>query len=114
MSTSTKSTGMLPAARNRPLMMSTSIKDPESLGSNILSVALIGPEELRRKPIATALAGLHGSVTREFGKYPDLDDVPRLLEADYDVIIIDLDGNPEHALDLVEGICGNSAVTVMV
>jgi pilus assembly protein CpaE len=114
MSTSTKSTGMSQVAGSRPFMMSTTINNPDSLGSNILSVALIGPEEFRRKPIATALAGLHGSVTREFGKYPDLDDVPRLLEADYDVIIIDLDGNPEHALDLVENVCGNSDVTVMV
>ena len=40
--------------------------------------------------------------------------MPRLLEADYDVIIVELDSNPEHALDLVESICSSSAVTVMV
>ena len=95
-------------------MMSSFAKDPDALGSNVLSVALIGPEEQRRRPIANALAGLHGSVTREFASYPDLDDVPQLLDAKYDVIIVELDSNTEHALDLVESICGNSPATVMV
>lgn len=86
----------------------------DTLGSGALSVALIGPDESRRRPIAAALAGLQGSATREFTVYPQLDDVPRLLKAEYDVIIVELDGNPEHALDLVEDICGNSTATVMV
>jgi pilus assembly protein CpaE len=89
-------------------------RHPDALGSGILSIALIGPVDGRRKSIATALATLQGTATREFVAYPDLDDVPRLLDAEYDVIIVELDSNPEHALDLVENICGNSAVTVMV
>ena len=40
--------------------------------------------------------------------------MPRLLEAEYDVVIVELDSNPEYALDLVENICGSSSVTVMV
>jgi pilus assembly protein CpaE len=94
--------------------MSTVTRDPDALGTNVLSVALIGPEEQRRKAVARALAGPQANVAREFSSYPDLDDVPRLLEEEYDVIIVDLDSNPEHALDLVEHICGNSPVTVMV
>jgi pilus assembly protein CpaE len=47
--------------------------------------------------------------------YPaGLDDVPKLLEQKNDVIIFDLDDNPEYALELVENICASSAVTVMV
>jgi hypothetical protein len=38
----------------------------------------------------------------------------RLLEQRNDVIIIDLDSNPEYALELVESICANGAATVMV
>lgn len=95
-------------------MNSTSTKPPDVLGSTVLSVALIGPTESRRKSIASALASLHGSVTREFSFYPEMDDVSRLLDADYDVIIVELDSNPEYALELVENICGTSAVTVMV
>ena len=95
-------------------MMSTFTHDPDALGAKVLSVALIGPEEQRRRAVASALAGSQASVTKEFPSYPELDDVPRLLEAGYDVIIVELDSNPEQALDLVEHICGNSSVTVMV
>jgi pilus assembly protein CpaE len=95
-------------------VMSTFAHGPDSLDVHVLSVALIGPEEQRRRAVANALAGSQANVTREFVSYPDLDDVPQLLEADYDVIIVDLDSDPEHALDLVEHICANSSATVMV
>ncbi|HEY1253770.1 MAG TPA: AAA family ATPase, partial [Terracidiphilus sp.] len=88
---------------------------PDSLGSDLLSIALIGPDEGRRKAAATALAGCQGGEIREFSTYPpSLDDVPKLLEQRYDVIIIDLDSMPEYALELVESICANGASTVMV
>jgi pilus assembly protein CpaE len=69
---------------------------------------------LSRKPIAAALASLHAAATREFTAYPELDDVPRLLDSGYDVVIVELDSNPEYALELVENICSNGSVTVMV
>ena len=96
------------------LVMSTFREGPDTIGTNAMSIALIGPEEQRRKAVAAALAGPQVHVTREFASYPELDDVPRLLEQEYDVIIIDLDSNSEHALDLVESICGNRSATVMV
>ncbi len=95
-------------------MTSISARDTDGLGSRTLSIALIGPDEYHRRPISSALAELPGSVTREFSAYPALDDVPRLIDADYDVIVIELDTSPEYALELVENICGNSAITVMV
>ena len=95
-------------------MSSTPARDPDALVAKTLSIALIGPEEFRRRPLASALAELHGSITREFSYYPELDDVLKLLEASYDVIIVELDSNPEYALDLVENICANSTLTVMV
>jgi Flp pilus assembly CpaE family ATPase len=88
---------------------------PDSLGGDVLSIALIGPDEDRRKAASTALAGCQGGEIREFSSYPpSLDDVPRLLEQHYDVIIIDLDSHPEYALELVESICANGMATVMV
>jgi Flp pilus assembly CpaE family ATPase len=88
---------------------------PDSLGGNALSIALIGPDEERRKVASAALAGCHGGDIREFSSYPpSLDDVPRLLEQNYDVIIIDIDSHPEYALELVESICANGSATVMV
>ena len=87
----------------------------ESFGSDPLSIALIGPDEERRKAAAGALAEFQGGEVREFSSYPPgLDDLPRLLEQRYDVIIMDLDSNPEYALELVESICANGTVTVMV
>jgi pilus assembly protein CpaE len=87
---------------------------PDELGGEVLSIGLVGPTDSRREPIAAALASLHRASTRQFTSYFDLDDVPRLLESGFDVIIIELDNNPEHALDLVESICSSSSVTVMV
>jgi pilus assembly protein CpaE len=94
--------------------MSTFTHDPDALGSKVLSVALIGPQEQRRKAVASALTGSQASVTREFTSYPGFDDVPRMLDPGYDVIIVELDSDPEQALDLVEHICGTSSSTVMV
>ena len=113
MSNSRQSIGTGPTGSSE-LVMSTPIKDQDALGSNVISIGLISPEEMRRQPIVDALAGLRGSVAREISSYPELDDVPRLLEDNYDVIIVELDSNPEYALDLVETICANSSATVMV
>lgn len=111
---SVQPTGKLRERRSRDIVMSTSAQGPDMLDVHVMSVALIGPDEQRRKAVASALAGSQANVTREFASYPELDDVPQLLETGFDVIIVDLDSDPEHALDLVEHICGNSSVTVMV
>ena len=88
---------------------------PDSVAAGDLSIALIGPDDLRRRAAANALAECQESDIREFSSYPPgLDDVPRLLEQNHDVIIIDLDSDPEYALELVENICASGAATVMV
>ena len=80
-----------------------------------LSIALIGPDEERRKAASKVLAKCQGGIIREFATYPpSLNDVPKLLEQQYDVIVIDLDSRPEYALQLVENICAHGASTVMV
>ena len=89
-------------------------KLPDTLGNSVLSVALIGPADTRRRPLANALATLQGSTIREYTAYPSLGDVPRLVESGYDVVIIELDSNPELALELIENICSTGQVTVMV
>jgi len=88
---------------------------PDSIGSETLSIALIGPDDQRRKEAASALLACNGAEVREYSAYPaNLDEVPRLIEQHNDVIIIDLDSNPEFALELVEGLCANGSATVMV
>ena len=97
------------------MLMATRTQDRDSLGADVLTVALIGPEEPRRNAVANALVGSQVRVARELTSYPGLDDVARLLESDYDVVIIELDTDAEHALDLIEAICAtSSSVTVMV
>src|SRR5690348_3728074 len=96
-------------------VMSTSMRDAESLSMSALSLVLIGPHDERRRAIVKALAGPQARIARELTRYPALDDLPAVVEPDHDVVIIDIDPNPERALDVVENICGrNSAVTVMI
>jgi len=102
------------AARGGYSIDSHASRGSDAIGSGVLSIALIGPTAQRRESIAAVLASLDGSAIKEMLSYPELDDVPRLLEAEFDVIIVELDSNPEYALELVENICGNSPVTVMV
>jgi pilus assembly protein CpaE len=93
---------------------STATEDMDTLGASDLLVALIGPEVQSRATVAHVLAGHQVGMTREYAHYPGLDEVPLLLEQSPDVVIVDLDSNPEYALDLVESICGHGAATVMV
>ncbi len=95
--------------------MSTFMRDTESLSMSALSLVLIGPHEERRRAVARALAGPQANIVRELTRYPRVDDLAGIMEADYDVVVVDLDPNPEQALDVVENLCGrNSSVTVMV
>lgn len=95
--------------------MSSSIRETESLSMSALSLLLIGPDEERRNAVAKALAGPQASIARELKHYPQVDDLEEIIEADHDVIVIDLDPNPELALDVVENVCGHDAsVTVIV
>jgi len=88
---------------------------PRTIGDGPLSIALIGPDEKRRAAVAQALAGsLCGSI-REFAAYPtDLDELPSMLSQQCDVAMVDLDGNPEYALEVVESIYASSSATVIV
>ncbi|MFL6416616.1 MAG: CpaE family protein [Bryobacteraceae bacterium] len=80
-----------------------------------LSLVLIGPDEQRRKDIAKAVTGPQATVSSELTQYPGVDDISGITEGDHDAVVIDLDPDPERALDVVENICGtNPGLTVMV
>jgi pilus assembly protein CpaE len=88
---------------------------PESIGAEPLAIAVIGPNDQRRAAAMSALAGSGGNDVREISSYPpSLDGVAKVLEQQYDVIIIDLDSDPEYALELVESVCAGGVPTVMV
>ncbi len=99
---------------NRESLMAAGADERGPLGVHTLTVALVGPVEERRKEVVRALAGSHGCVMRELTSYPSLEEVPAILESGFDVVILELDSDVEHALDLVEAIGTDSSVTVMV
>ncbi len=52
---------------------------------------------------------------REFSDYPrGLDEAAQVLGRRYEAVLVDLDGDPEAALELVESVCALNASTVMV
>lgn len=97
--------------------MSTNIQgpDPDLISSSGLSIALIGPHDARRRIVANALTAAEAGTIREFTAYPSkLSDVPRLMENNFDVVIIDLDSDQNYALELVEAVAAIGTITVMV
>ncbi|MGO9338154.1 MAG: CpaE family protein [Terracidiphilus sp.] len=94
--------------------MSSFSQFPDAPGPGLLSVLLIGPDEQRRKIVAKALSGCPVGPIREHFCYPrDLDGLPKLLDQ-CDVVIVDLDSDPEYALEVVESIYAFGSATVMV
>jgi pilus assembly protein CpaE len=95
--------------------MSSSSPNPDTPGPGLLSVLLIGPDEQRRRAIVEALSASPVGIIREHFSYPsDLDELPRMLDQQCDVVIVDLDSNAEYALEVVEGIYAYGSATVIV
>ncbi len=95
-------------------VMSPSAREADSLSMSALSVILISPDDERRRTMVKALAGPQAVIASELTRYPQIDDLPKLISADHDVVIIDLDPDPERALDVIEAVCGvNTTLTVI-
>jgi pilus assembly protein CpaE len=89
--------------------------DPDSPIPGALSVTVIGPDLSRRQSIVGALNSCAVGPIREFTSYPaGLEDLPQMLAKNYDVILVDLDSDPEYALDVVESVFAAGSATVMV
>ena len=86
----------------------------DTIGGTPLSIALISPNRRHRAAAVLALAGCTGFEVSEFSSYPARsDDSSEMMDQKFGVVIIDLDGDPEYALELVESICANGFATVM-
>ncbi len=100
---------------DRLIPMSSSRQVPDSLGSEPLSIAVISPDDRRRNLAIRALDGFPNGRIREFISYPpDVESVTRMLKQSFDVVVIDLDSDPEYTLGLVESICSDGATNVIV
>jgi pilus assembly protein CpaE len=85
-----------------------------SARANDLSIAIIGPNERRRQEVASAVYACRAGKIRVFTAYPSgIDDLPKLQNGTYDVVMIDVDSDLEYALDLAESLCLCNAATVM-
>lgn len=99
--------------------MSTSIPSsnqlPESFISSPLSIAVISPDAIHRDQAIASLARFSNGSIREFVSYPPgAGAIAEALRQDFDVVIIDLDTDPEYALELVEHICVDGSTNVIV
>lgn len=106
---------------------SLQISEPLAAGLSSLSIAVIGPDDERRRAITRALTGSeHENLpgmdeiparikVQEFYSYPvNIDKLPVMLAERYDVVFIDLDSNRDSALDAVRAISFIKPATVMV
>ncbi len=79
-----------------------------------LNVALLGPDEQRRKVVANAISQHPGLKLHEFSSFPPrLDDLPQRLAQAYEIVIVDVDSEPDYAFALVESICTTGRSYVM-
>jgi pilus assembly protein CpaE len=89
--------------------------NPVTIGGAPLSIALISPNRRQREAAAETLSGCTGYEVVEFSSYPvRLDDASEIMDQKFGVVIIDLDADPEFALQLVESISADGFATVMV
>jgi len=79
-----------------------------------LTVAILGPDEQRRKVVASAISKHPGLKIHEFASFPPgLEDLPQMLAQAYEVVIIDVDSEPDYALALAESLCASGRTYVM-
>ncbi|MGA3070008.1 MAG: AAA family ATPase [Terracidiphilus sp.] len=92
-------------------------QDPisDALSPGVLSIAVISPDDQRRKAALTELSECHSGPIREFtATYPALSEVSRVIGHNFDIVFVDLDSDLEYALELVETICSRDLAIAMV
>lgn len=95
-------------------MSDLSMNYQNGTGKNLQSVALIGPNDQRRRALAAVLAQRGGVTVQEFSSYPtELEHLPKILAQQYSVIVVDADSDPDTAFNLAESICASGHNAVM-
>jgi pilus assembly protein CpaE len=83
--------------------------------AGVLSIAVISPDDERRKAAMNELSACHTGPVREFtAYYPDLSEVERVIGHSYDVVLVDMDSDIEYALELVHTISSQELAIAMV
>ena len=90
--------------------MVTRIDDPARL-----ALVVIVPDECRRADLLLTLQEPLCGEPKELEEYPTTEQIQAIAQDSPDAVIVDLDGSPEAALDVMESVCALSAqTTVMV
>ena len=101
--------------RREPYIISTQSSDATNMLDSNSSVVLISPDEAGRSNLRRALEAERVTILREFTVYPSYAHLPAVLESDSDAVVVEMDSDPDIAMDLVEAICTRKpSVTVMV
>jgi len=81
----------------------TQIAEPQGTsGPKGMAVALIGPNDAHRQIVARALASADGRKVHEFIDYPaTLNDLARMMETKFDVVLVDVDTDESYALQII-------------
>jgi pilus assembly protein CpaE len=88
---------------------------PDTPIKSVQSIALIGPHDGRRNALKAILSACDGIHVREFTSFPpDLEELPRTVGEEYDVVLLDVDSDPDFVFNLVERICTTTPACVMV
>jgi len=70
---------------------------PDTPFNSVVSIALIGPDDHRRKAFLNALSVRQSAEVSEFTSFPpDLEELPRTVGEHYDVVILDVDSDPDY------------------
>ena len=72
------------------------------------SVVLISPDEASRRNLRRALEAQRVTILREFATYPSYAHLPAVLDSDSDAFVVEMDSDPDIAMDLVEAIVPGS------
>jgi pilus assembly protein CpaE len=94
--------------------METAPDAAASSGSDRMSVVVIGPDDRRRHDVVFAVQGPLCAEPQQMTLYPELSHIGKIIETGFDVVLIELDSNPEAALDVIENVSSASPATVMV
>jgi pilus assembly protein CpaE len=102
-------------ARKQPHIVSKASSDTPNMLEPNSSVVLISPDEASRHNLHRALEAERATVLQEFTAYPGYALLPAVLDSDSDAFVVEMDSDPDIAMDLVEAICTRKpSATVMV
>lgn len=88
--------------------------NPDSARQKTLSVALIAPDGARRRSLTAVFAESQFTIVRDLSAWPTQSDLLEIARLKCQVALVDLDGDADMALRVIENMCGRDAtMTVM-